>query len=83
MRCMRRRRATHGRRRSRSRRTIRRGSAGGKNAEFVINVQRVEEQVLPPLDDAFAASFGVNTGNVEDLTNRGAQEHGAGARASA
>jgi trigger factor len=40
----------------------------GKSAEFVINVQRVEEQVLPPLDDAFAASFGVNTGKVEDLT---------------
>ncbi len=39
----------------------------GKNAEFAINVQRVEEQVLPPLDDAFAASFGVNTGNVADL----------------
>ena len=40
----------------------------GKNAEFSINVQRVEEQVLPPLDDAFAASFGVSTGKVEDLT---------------
>src|SRR5262252_7141213 len=40
----------------------------GKSAEFVISVQRVEEQVLPPLDDAFAASFGVNTGKVADLT---------------
>ena len=40
----------------------------GKNAEFVITVQRVEEQVLPELDDAFAASFGVTTGKVEDLT---------------
>jgi trigger factor len=40
----------------------------GKSAEFVIEVRRVEEQVLPPLDDAFAASFGVNTGKVEDLT---------------
>ena len=40
----------------------------GKSAEFVINVQRVEEQVLPPLDDAFAASFAVTTGKVEDLT---------------
>jgi len=40
----------------------------GKNAEFVINVKRVEEQVLPPLDDAFAASFGVASGKVEDLT---------------
>ena len=40
----------------------------GKNAEFSINVKRVEEQTLPPLDDAFAASFGVNTGQVDDLT---------------
>lgn len=39
----------------------------GKNAEFVITVQRVEEQVLPELDDTFAASFGVTTGKVEDL----------------
>ena len=39
----------------------------GKNAEFVITVQRVEEQVLPELDDTFAGSFGVTTGKVEDL----------------
>jgi len=39
----------------------------GKNAEFVINIKRVEEQVLPELDDAFAASFGVSSGKVEDL----------------
>jgi trigger factor len=39
----------------------------GKNAEFAIKVQRVEEQVLPELDDAFAGSFGVSTGKVADL----------------
>ena len=39
----------------------------GKNAEFVIDIKRVEEQVLPELDDAFAASFGVSSGKVEDL----------------
>jgi trigger factor len=40
----------------------------GKNAEFTIEVQKVEEQVLPALDDAFATSFGVSSGKVEDLT---------------
>jgi trigger factor len=39
----------------------------GKKAEFAIGVQRVEEQVLPALDDAFAASFGVSSGKVADL----------------
>ena len=39
----------------------------GKTAKFAINVKRVEEQVLPELDDKFAASFGVSTGKVEDL----------------
>ena len=39
----------------------------GKNAEFVIDIKGVEEQVLPELDDAFAASFGVTSGKVEDL----------------
>jgi trigger factor len=39
----------------------------GKNAEFVITVRRVEEQVLPELDDTFAGSFGVTTGKAEDL----------------
>ena len=43
-------------------RTIRRKDLAGKTAEFAITVQRVEEQVLPELDDAFAASFGVGTG---------------------
>ncbi len=39
----------------------------GKKADFTITVQRVEEQVLPDIDDAFAASFGVTSGKVEDL----------------
>jgi trigger factor len=39
----------------------------GKKAEFAIKVQRVDEQVLPELDDAFAASFGVSTGKAADL----------------
>lgn len=34
----------------------------GKTAVFAINVQRVEEQVLPELDDAFATSFGIAGG---------------------
>jgi len=39
----------------------------GKKAEFAIKVQRVDEQVLPGLDDAFAAAFGVSTGKAGDL----------------
>jgi trigger factor len=39
----------------------------GKSAEFAIKVQRVEEQVLPPLDDEFAVSFGVGSGQAADL----------------
>jgi trigger factor len=39
----------------------------GKTAEFEIEVRRVEEQVLPELDDAFAVSFGVSTGSIADL----------------
>jgi len=39
----------------------------GKKAEFAIKVQRVEERVLPELDDAFAASFGVASGKAADL----------------
>ena len=30
-------------------------------------MQRVEEQVLPELDDAFAVSFGVSTGSIDGL----------------
>jgi trigger factor len=39
----------------------------GKTAEFEIHVQRVEEQVLPELDDEFAVSFGVSTGSISGL----------------
>jgi trigger factor len=39
----------------------------GKTAEFEIHVQRVEEQVLPELDDEFAVSFGVSSGNIGGL----------------
>lgn len=39
----------------------------GKNAEFDLTVQSVEEPVLPPVDDAFAAEFGVAEGGVEAL----------------
>jgi trigger factor len=34
----------------------------GKTAAFAINVQRVEERVLPELDDAFATAFGLAGG---------------------
>ncbi len=66
-RCTARRRARPGRRRCTFPANYPTTDLAGKNAEFVITVQRVEEQVLPELDDTFAASFGVTTGKVEDL----------------
>ncbi len=39
----------------------------GKTAEFEIHVHRVEEQVLPELDDEFAVSFGVSSGSIGGL----------------
>jgi trigger factor len=39
----------------------------GKSAEFSITVQKVEEQKLPEIDDAFCAAFGVSEGGVEAL----------------
>ncbi|MCW5573931.1 MAG: trigger factor [Steroidobacteraceae bacterium] len=39
----------------------------GKTAEFSITVKKVEEMSLPPLDDAFAAEFGVKEGGLEQL----------------
>jgi trigger factor len=39
----------------------------GKTAEFAVTVNKVEEQRLPELDDAFCASFGVNEGGIEAL----------------
>ena len=39
----------------------------GKQAQFEITVHRVEERVLPEVDDAFAASFGVSEGGAAAL----------------
>ena len=39
----------------------------GKKAEFEIKVHRVEEQELPPLDDALAEAFGISEGGLEKL----------------
>lgn len=39
----------------------------GKDAVFDVTVKRVEEQVLPEVDEAFAAAFGVNEGGTEAL----------------
>jgi trigger factor len=45
------------------------GSAAvaGKTAIFTVTVQKVEEQQLPELDDAFCQAFGVNEGGIEAL----------------
>jgi trigger factor len=37
----------------------------GKKADFTIVTHRVEEQVLPPVDDAFAAMFAVGDGGID------------------
>ncbi len=39
----------------------------GKDAQFEIEVHRIEEEVLPELDDTLAAAFGVAEGGVEAL----------------
>ncbi|MEZ5498940.1 MAG: trigger factor [Steroidobacteraceae bacterium] len=39
----------------------------GKSAHFTITVKKVEEQSLPPLDEAFCKAFGVADGNIEAL----------------
>ncbi|RUO74317.1 trigger factor [Pseudidiomarina sediminum] len=39
----------------------------GKDAEFDIVAKKVEEQVLPEVDDEFVALFGVNEGGVDAL----------------
>lgn len=45
------------------------GSAelAGKQAEFDLTVKVVEEEVLPPIDDALAAAFGLQEGGVATL----------------
>jgi trigger factor len=44
-----------------------RENLAGKQAEFEITVHRVEEKVLPEIDEAFAQAFGVEEGGVEQL----------------
>ncbi|MEZ5512776.1 MAG: trigger factor [Steroidobacteraceae bacterium] len=39
----------------------------GKTASFALTVKKVEEQALPPLDDAFVAEFGIAEGGIERL----------------
>lgn len=42
-------------------------SVAGKTAQFDLKATKVEERSLPPVDEAFAQAFGVNTGGVEEL----------------
>jgi trigger factor len=48
----------------------------GKQTEFTVTINRVEEPVLPALDDAFAVSFGINEGGLPKLREevRGSME---------
>jgi trigger factor len=39
----------------------------GKQAQFDVTVHRVEERVVPPVDEAFIASFGVAAATVDEL----------------
>jgi trigger factor len=39
----------------------------GKNAEFDLSVKSVEEEVLPPVDEAFAEAFGLAEGGIDAL----------------
>jgi len=39
----------------------------GKNAEFDLTVKSVEQEVLPPLDEAFVQAFGLAEGGVDAL----------------
>lgn len=40
-------------------------SLAGKKAQFEIKVHRVEEQILPPVDEEFMEAFGVSEGGIE------------------
>ena len=42
-------------------------AVAGKTAVFTISVKGVEEQEVPPLDDAFCAAFGVQEGGIAKL----------------
>ena len=39
----------------------------GRTADFTVQVKKVEEKQLPPLDDAFCRDYGVNEGGIEQL----------------
>ncbi len=39
----------------------------GQTAEFSVHVKKVEEKLLPPLDDAFCREYGVTEGGLEQL----------------
>jgi trigger factor len=39
----------------------------GKTADFSVQVKKIEEKQLPPLDDAFCREYGVNEGGIEQL----------------
>ena len=39
----------------------------GKTADFSVTVKKVEEKVLPPLDDEFCREYGVTEGGLEQL----------------
>ncbi len=39
----------------------------GQTAEFTVQVKKVEEKQLPPLDDAFCREYGVTEGGIERL----------------
>src|SRR5690606_22909475 len=51
----------------------------GKQAQFDLTVQSVEEQVLPPIDDEFAREFGLGDAGVDGLRKevRGSMEREA------
>jgi trigger factor len=44
-------------------------SVAGKEAVFQVSVTKIESQTLPEVDAAFAESFGVTEGGVEELRN--------------
>jgi len=39
----------------------------GKTAEFSVHVKKVEQKLLPPLDEAFCREYGVTEGGLEQL----------------
>jgi trigger factor len=39
----------------------------GRTADFSVHVKKVEEKLLPPLDDAFCLEYGVTEGGIEQL----------------